>query len=112
MDPVAASTEMALRDMGIAAREVRTGRSFTIDGDLPREELARIASRVLANGVIESVHFEPYVPIEFSRGHEQPFALRRVPLRELSEAELTKLSREGHLFLSLTEMKAIQAYFR
>src|SRR3954470_8165085 len=83
MDPVAASTEMALRDMGIAAREVRTGRSFTIDGDLPREELGRIASRVLANGVIESVHFEPYVPREFSRGHEQPFVLRHVALREL-----------------------------
>ena len=27
-------------------------------------------------------------------------------------SELTKLSREGHLFLSLAEMKAIQAYFR
>src|SRR5690242_8375045 len=30
MDPVAASTEMALRDMGIPAREVRTGRAFVI----------------------------------------------------------------------------------
>ncbi|HEX4124551.1 MAG TPA: AIR synthase-related protein, partial [Tepidisphaeraceae bacterium] len=29
-----------------------------------------------------------------------------------SDAELTKLSREGHLFLSLAEMKAIQDYFR
>src|SRR5271170_7503048 len=58
MDPVAASTEMALRDMGVAARQVRTGRAFVIQGRLPTDVLQRIASSVLANGVIESVHFE------------------------------------------------------
>jgi phosphoribosylformylglycinamidine synthase len=112
MDPVAASTEMALRDMGIPAREVRTGRAFVIDNELPREQLDRIATRVLANGVIESVHFEPFVPREFARGQEQPFRLRHVPLRGLADADLTKLSREAHLFLSLTEMKSIQSYYR
>src|SRR5213075_207005 len=58
MDPVATSTEMAIRDMGIAVREVRTGRAYLIDDRVSRNELERIASRVLANGVIESVHFE------------------------------------------------------
>src|SRR5947208_7556882 len=33
-------------------------------------------------------------------------------MRELTEEQLTKLSREGHLFLSLAEMKAIQSYYR
>ena len=37
MDPVAASTEMAIRDMGIPVREVRTGRAYLIDGQLPPE---------------------------------------------------------------------------
>src|SRR5688572_11194992 len=32
MDPVAASTEMAIRDMGLPVREVRTGRSYAIRG--------------------------------------------------------------------------------
>ena len=32
MDPVAASTEMAIRDMGLPVREVRTGRAYLIDG--------------------------------------------------------------------------------
>src|SRR6185503_10572874 len=32
MDPVAASTEMAIRDMGLPVRQVRTGRAFVIDG--------------------------------------------------------------------------------
>src|SRR5882724_61069 len=111
MDPVAASTQMALRDMGIGVREVRTGRAFVIDGDIPRADLERIATRVLANGVIESTHFEPYFPGEFATGHEQPFRLRHVPLRGLADDALKKLSREGHLFLSLTEMKAVQWYF-
>ncbi len=112
MDPVAASTEMAVRDMGLEVKEVRTGRAYVINGKVPQEELQRIASRVLANGVIESIHFQPFVPKQFESGHEYQFKLRQVPLRELSDAELTKLSREGHLFLSLAEMKAIQSYYR
>src|SRR5436305_1568017 len=103
MDPVAASTEMAIRDMGLPVREVRTGRAYLIDGKVQREELERIAWRVLANGVIESVHFEPFVPDRFPAGHEYKFDVRHVPLRELSDEQLTKLSREGHLFLSLAE---------
>ena len=47
---------MALRDMGLKVNEVRTGRAYLIDGQVDRPELERIASRVLANGVIESVH--------------------------------------------------------
>src|SRR5207237_5547702 len=68
MDPVAGSTEMAIRDMGLSVREVRTGRAYLIEGQLPREELERIASRVLANGVIESVHFDRYIPARFEAG--------------------------------------------
>jgi phosphoribosylformylglycinamidine synthase subunit PurSL len=112
MDPVAASTEMAIRDMGLPVRQVRTGRAFVIAGEIDRAELQRIASRVLANGVIESVHFEPFCPSKFETGHEYQFELRRVNLRNLSDEQMKVLSREGHLFLSLAEMKAIQTYFR
>ena len=112
MDPVAASTEMALRDMGLPVREVRTGRAYRIAGRLEKDELKRIAERVLANGVIESVHFEPFVPEKFQRGHDYQFNVRHVPMRNLGDEQLAKLSREGHLFLSLAEMKAVQAYYR
>jgi phosphoribosylformylglycinamidine synthase II len=112
MDPVAASTEMALRDMGLPVREVRTGRAYRIAGRVDRGELKRIAERVLANGVIESVHFDTFVPERFARGHDYQFRIRHVPMRDLTDEQLTKLSREGHLFLSLAEMKAVQAYFR
>ena len=112
MDPVAASTEMAIRDMGLEVREVRTGRAFVIEGKVDQRELERIAGRVLANGVIESVHFDAFVPAEFPAGHPYTFKLRHVEIRDLSDEQLTKLSREGHLFLSLAEMKAIQSYYR
>ena len=112
MDPVAASTEMALRDMNVPARQVRTGRAFVIQGQLPTNTLQRIASSVLANGVIESVHFEMFLPKTFEAGREYQFHLKHIPLRQLTDEQLTKLSREGHLFLSLPEMKAVQSYFR
>src|SRR3954447_19865575 len=112
MDPVAASTEMALADMGLKVREVRTGRAFVIDGAVERAELQRIAGRVLANGVIESVHFDTFVPASFETGHPTAFKLRHAEIRNLSDEQLQKLSREGHLFLSLAEMRAIQAYYR
>src|SRR3954451_17772154 len=88
MDPVAASTEMAIRDMGLPVREVRTGRAYLIHGHVDRAELEHIAGRILANGVIESVHFDAFVPGEFARGHEYALKLRHVPIRNLSEAEL------------------------
>ncbi|HEY7116444.1 MAG TPA: phosphoribosylformylglycinamidine synthase subunit PurS [Tepidisphaeraceae bacterium] len=112
MDPVAASTEMALADMGLDVRAVRTGRAFVIDGQVDRGQLERIASRVLANGVIESVHFDAFVPKEFQSGHAYTLKLRHVEIRNLSDEQLKTLSREGHLFLSLAEMRAIQSYYR
>src|SRR5688500_12997379 len=112
MDPIAASTEMAVRDMGIDINEVRTGRSYVICDKVDEAELKHIASRVLANGVIESVHLKPFIPKQFEHGREDTFQLRHVPIRELSEPQLAKLSREGHLFLSIPEMKGVQDYFR
>ncbi|HTW94702.1 MAG TPA: phosphoribosylformylglycinamidine synthase subunit PurS, partial [Tepidisphaeraceae bacterium] len=112
MDPVAQSTERALRDLGIQVRQVRTGRAFLIEGKIDRAELSKIAQRALANGVIESVHFDLFIPTQFEAGHEYAFSLRYVPLLNLTEQQLARLSRDGHLFLSLPEMKAVQNYFR
>src|SRR5688500_3476476 len=85
MDPVAASTEMAIRDMGLPVKEVRTGRAYLIGRDVARAELQQIAAKVLANGVIETVHFDAYVPEKFEAGHEYKFHFKHVRLRELSD---------------------------
>ncbi len=112
MDPVASTVETALRGLGLDVRQVRTGRAYVLAEPVPTDELRRIASRVLANGVIESVHFDRYVPAKFEAGRADAFALRHVQLRDLSDDGLRRLSRDGHLFLSLDEMRAVQAYFR
>jgi phosphoribosylformylglycinamidine synthase len=112
MDPVAASTELALRDLGLDVKAVRTGRAYLFSEAVDSTDLRTIADRILANGVIESVHFEPFIPAHFESGREYKFQLKHVSLINLTDAELTRLSREGHLFLSLAEMKAVQNYFR
>ena len=111
-DPVAASTEMAIRDMGLAVNEVRTGRAYLFERSVARDQLEHIAARVLANGVIESVHFDAYIPHRFETGREYRFELRQARIRDLNDDQLARLSRDGHLFLSLAEMKAVQEYFR
>ncbi len=112
MDPVAASTQMAIGDMGIEVKQVRTGRSFTIQPKIQRDKLEQLAWRTLANGVVESVHFEPFFPKEFPQADEREFILTHVPLRDLTAAQLKTFSREKHLFLSEAEMTAAQQYFR
>lgn len=112
MDPVAASTEMAIRDMGLPVTQVRTGRAYLFSASLTPQQLQTIARQCLANPVVESVFYEPYLPQQFAHAHEHEFRLRHVPIRDLDDQQLQTLSRQGHLFLSLAEMQAIQNYFR
>ena len=111
MDPVAASTQMALVEAGLPVRQVRTGRAYVFDRRLTDAERDTLATRVLANPVVEAVSFETELPTQFPAGTKRSFEIRQVPLRDLSDDALRTLSRQGHLFLSLTEMKAVQAYF-
>ncbi len=115
MDPVAQSTREAVaamqRDIPADQIEVRTGLRIDLVGaDVGAAR--RIAAAVLANSVIHDIHDGPYVPTQFRRGSEYDFTLVHVSLRDLDAEGLAKLSREGHLFLSLEEMQAVQAYFR
>lgn len=112
MDPVAESTEMALRQAKLDVKQVRTGRAFTFTPSPSPEELKYLGSRVLGNSVIEAVHLETWVPASFPEPRLAKFELRHVPIRTLRDHELQTLSRTGHLFLNLTEMKAIQDWYR
>jgi len=111
MDPVAASTEQAIRDMGLAISSVRTARRYELDGQITDEQREAIARKLLANAVIEDVHFGAYTPPEL-HGHTYQLKIVEVPIRDLDNEGLMKLSKEGDLFLNLTEMKAIQDHYR
>ena len=111
MDPVAASTEQAIGDMGLNITGVRTGRRYELEGDLTPVQVETIARKLLANAVIEDVFFAAHTPPEV-QGHSYQLHVTEVPIRELDEAGLVRLSKDGDLFLNVTEMKAIQDYFR
>lgn len=111
-DPVAESVTTAISDMGLSAAHVRTARKYVLLGEIRPAQIETIAKRVLANDCIEDVvvgdEAEPPSP------HLKPYELciTHWPLRDLDDRGLEALSKERDLFLNLTEMKAIQAYFR
>ena len=111
MDPVAESTLAELRAEGVQVTAVRTARRYVVRGDVSGTEVRQVASRVLANDCIEDVVLGT-AGISASPAPPQfEFRVRRAPLSDLDNAGLDRLSREGHLFLSLDEMTAIRAHF-
>ncbi len=117
MDPVAASAEMGIADLLDLPRQpvaiqVRTGRRYVLSGHLTPETSTQIARRLLANDSIEQIHESAFTPAEFPRGKVYQFQRVEVPIRNLTDDQLQQLSRRGHLFLDLAEMKAIQEHFR
>jgi len=110
MDPVAQSAMAAIGDFGIRAEAVRTLKKYWI-GHLPEEKLGLLCSKVLANDAVEQVIVGP---LGFSRlevGAPYQFKLVTVPIRQMDDAALEQLSRQGQLFLSLAEMQTIKAHF-
>ena len=114
-DPAAESVRTAIAAMlGLPADhrvEVSTGTRWELEGASP-EEARGIAERLLANTVVHAVHGGAFHPERFPAGRSREATSREVPLRGLDDASLARLSREGHLFLSLEEMRAVQAHYR
>ena len=103
---------VAMLGLGDAhAIEVRTGTRWEFSG-VSAAEARSIAERLLANPVIHAIHEGPFHPTRFPRGTERRAEVPEVPLRDLDDAALARLSRDGHLFLSLEEMRAAQTHYR
>ncbi len=111
MDPVAQSAAAAIRDFGIDVEAVRTLRKYWVF-NLPEAKLVQLASKVLANDSIEQVVIGPLKFDRLELGTQYQFKLTTVPIREMNDEALAKLSREGQLYLSLAEMRTIQDHFR
>jgi phosphoribosylformylglycinamidine synthase len=115
MDPAAASIAAGLSALLGPERagtiEVRTGVQWRLGG-LDVAAAREVATRLLANPVVHAIHDRPYRPDAFPVGHAHPFAVRDVPMLDLDDAGLERMSREAHLFLSLDEMRAIQTHYR
>ena len=110
-DPAAESVEAAVHAMFGTTVTVRTGDRYDLGG-VQQSDAATIGEKALANAVIHGIHSEPWHPERFPAGHGYALRIVEVPVRDLTDAQLEKLSREAHLFLSLDEMRAIQAEYR
>jgi phosphoribosylformylglycinamidine synthase len=102
---------VAIKDFDFEVAAVRTLRKFWITG-LSEEHVRQLCSKVLANDAIEQVVLGPLPFDRIELGSEYHFQRIIVPIRDLDDAALTKLSRQGQLYLSLAEMQTIQAHFR
>ena len=123
MNPVAESTLEAARrwlrahgQSGSRIEQVQTARRYEVAAARSTEELDAIAAKVLANACMETWYIRGFgrddpLPQAFPTPPRAEFELRHVPMRNLTDAELESLSRTGHLFLSLTEMRAVRDHF-
>ncbi|MEM6334855.1 MAG: AIR synthase-related protein, partial [Planctomycetota bacterium] len=119
MDPVAQTITAVLRDLrpdlpqDLEARTAdRTDLAFTPDTARPSDAALRsFADTRLANAVIHNAYLTPHHPEAFAHPGPYHFKLRHIPIRGLDDDALATLSRQAHLFLSLEEMKTIQAHF-
>ncbi len=111
MDPVAESALEAIADFGLQATAVRTLKKYWI-GDLDAQRLAALCSKILANDAIEQVVVGPLGFDKLQFGSHYDFRLVTVPIRGMDDEALGRLSIDGQLYLSLVEMRTIQAHFR
>jgi len=111
MDPPAQSVADAIESLTGIKAEVSTGYRYDLIG-VSDAKAQTIASRLLANPVVAGVHAVPFHPEELPKGHSHEFKLTHVSIHDLDDAGLEILSREGHLFLSLEEMREIQNEYK
>jgi len=114
MDPVLTSIDKALKDSGVSAKHIATGRKYVLiyapAATPDAAELLRVGRKILANECIEELHINTPAPVHAPSG-EAVFKLVEVPLLGKSDAELIEISKKGCLSLTLAEMKSIQEHY-
>lgn len=110
MDPREESIRKAAADMGLRLTGVRTALRYEISGAVSDEELRLAADRLLLNKTVQHA----VLPGEPVRPPAAPYTFRlgHVNLLESSDEDLERLSRDGQLWLTLDEMRAIRDYFK
>ena len=112
MDPVAESVLDAARDLGTPLLAVRTFRRYFGPENIPSADRDLLFRKVLANDAIEQVIVGPLKAEHFALGKPYSFKKTVVPLLNLTDDALVKLSKDGQLALNLDEMKTVQAHFK
>ncbi|MGL6197261.1 MAG: phosphoribosylformylglycinamidine synthase subunit PurL [Thermoguttaceae bacterium] len=117
-DPGAESAKKAINDLkpllgtdpSKRIEAVRTFKKYWIRG-VDDSGLERLSTKLLANEAIEQVVYGDLDFDHLSLGSPYKFELVTVPIRSMNDDELMVLSKKGQLYLSLTEMQTIKAFF-
>jgi phosphoribosylformylglycinamidine synthase len=109
-DPQAESTLTAIADLGYAVEAVRTVSRFWIS-KIPAENLNLLCQKILCNDSIETIVEGPLLIDQLKLGREYEIEKTTVPIRILSDDELTDISKKWQLSLSLIEMQTIRDHF-
>jgi len=114
MDPVEESTLKGIKDLGIdSITSVKTAKKYLIKGKLTTTQLKIISEKLLYNKLIQHIvrpSTKYQVPSTENIGYQ--FNLITVDLLSASDKKLEKISKDGQLFLNLTEMRQIKNYFK
>ena len=110
-DPVEASATKAIEDLGLCVDSVRTARKYLLGGQLDEEMVRFIATRILANDVIDEIRIgSGPIPIH-PQSLTYKFEKKTVRLLNATDEQLEQISRDGTLSLNLAEMQTIKDYF-
>lgn len=110
MDPAAQSVREAITSLLGSGVDVVTGVRYDIAG-VDAGKAKDLVARTVANPVVHEIHEGVHTPNHLPRGSAYTLQKRVVRIRELTPDELTSLSRRAHLFLSVDEMRAVQAHY-
>jgi len=115
MDPVEESVLKAISDMGInGVISVRTAKQYYLEGEFSEDTAKIISEKLLYNKVIQ--HVANRGTKDEGRGAKDEadykFKLITVDLLSASDKKLREISKQGQLFLNLSEMRQIKNYFK
>jgi phosphoribosylformylglycinamidine synthase len=112
-DPVAEQIVRAAQVLGFqGVARASTGQRFVVSGiNLDRDQVALLASRLLANPTIQRYELGVIQPA-FPQPAQASGSVEQIPIRDLNPEALAALSLDRRAALDLEEMLAIQRYYQ
>ena len=108
-DPVEDSIKKAVLDLGLkGVRAVKTAKRYLIRGELDKNELEVISSRLLVNPIIQ--HVVKHEVVAFPENPRYHFKLKEIDLLGAGKAKLSEIARQ--FCFTQDELGVITAYFR
>ncbi|HRE99606.1 MAG TPA: phosphoribosylformylglycinamidine synthase subunit PurL [Pirellulaceae bacterium] len=111
-DPVAQSVSSAIEVFGERAEAVCTLRKYWIRGIDDPARLRLLGTKLLANESVDQLILGPVAIERLELGRPAEFVKRDVPIRDASDEELVRISRERQLSLTAVEMATIRERYR